>query len=196
MAEVDTLMLSAEHSDIRREAAEHTNEIVKEGIKGDYNTQSAIKDARYDLVNNVNNRFFDVGRDLADVRAQLVASQQQVAAGFVNVSKDTEITALKTQAEISKQTVYLSDKIDAQAEKTRELINDLKTQDLNRMLIERNAELVECNTHKWSANQAQWASLQSQIQAFGSQLGQAQASMVNFGTQTGVGQRATNNNVG
>jgi hypothetical protein len=49
MADVDTLMLSREHSDIRREAAEHTNEIVKEGLKGDYLTQGGIKDARFDI---------------------------------------------------------------------------------------------------------------------------------------------------
>ena len=46
MADVDTTLLSQQHSDIRREAVEHTNEIVKEGLKGDYATQKAISDIK------------------------------------------------------------------------------------------------------------------------------------------------------
>ena len=38
MADVDTQYLSAEHSDMRREAVAHTNEIVKENLKGVYPT--------------------------------------------------------------------------------------------------------------------------------------------------------------
>lgn len=196
MAEVDTMMLANQHSDIRREATEHTNEIVKEGLKGDYNTQGAIKDARFDvnsrlgtLSTSLDDRFFTVARDTADLRAQVVQA-------IDTVKLATELNALKGIVEGQKNTSYLSDKIAEDGDKTRALINDLKTQDLNRMLIERNAEIVDNRHFRWHADQSQWASLQSQIQAFGSQLGQAQASMVNFGTQTGVGQRATNNNVG
>jgi hypothetical protein len=222
MAEVDTNYLADQHSDIRREAVEHTNEIVKEGLKGDYNTQGAIKDARFDINQRVSDstarvtsdvdrnadrldaRFFDVARDTQDIRAQIISAQQAMVAGFMGAAKDAEINALKTQVAIQQQSTYLSDKIDNQAEATRALINDLKTQDLNRMLIERNAEIVEEREgHRhWryhaeqSQNQGQWAALQSQIQAFGSQLSDARNSMVNFGTQLGVGQRATSNNVG
>ena len=214
--DVQTLM--DEHSDIRREAVEHTNEIVKEGLKGDYNTQGAIKDARFDINSRISDstaklsadvdrnadrldtRFFDVARDTQDIRAQLISAQQAMVSGFLGVSKDTEIATLKTQVEMQKQSTYLSDKIDADGEKTRALINELKTQDLNRMLIERSAEIVEERSERrhWRGNaeQNQWAALQSQIQAFGSQLSDARNSMVNFGTQLGVGQRATSNNVG
>lgn len=214
--DVQTLM--DEHSDIRREAVEHTNEIVKEGLKGDYNTQGAIKDARFDINSRISDstaklsadvdrnadrldtRFFDVARDTQDIRAQIISAQQAMVSGFLGVSKDTEIATLKTQVEMQKQSTYLSDKIDADGEKTRALINELKTQDLNRMLIERSAEIVEERSERrhWRGNaeQNQWAALQSQIQAFGSQLSDARNSMVNFGTQLGVGQRATSNNVG
>jgi len=228
MAEVDTLMLSREHSDIRREGAEHTNEIVKEGIKGDFNTRGDIKDSRYDVVNTVGSstdrivdrivehdakvaaRFFDIGRDTQDLRAQVISAQQAMVAGFLGVTKDTEINALKTQIELSKQTTYLSDKIDGQAEKTRELINDLKYHDLNRGLVERNTELVNSEQDRrrhydrwldgrFDMNQAQfagqWAQLQSQIQAFQSQLQETRQGMVNFGTMAGVGQSSTSNNV-
>lgn len=206
MAEVDTLMLTREHSDIRREAAEHTNEIVKEGLKGDYLTQGSIKDARFDINTRVSevgrevdNRFFDVGRDTQDIRAQVISAQQAMVTGFLGAAKDAEINALKTQVELAKQSTYLSDKIDAGNEKTRDLISDLKNSDLNRYLIERNAEIVEERGHArhWRGNydQAQFSALTSQLQAFQSQLQETRQGMVNFGTMAGVGQSSTSNNV-
>jgi hypothetical protein len=193
-------------SDVRREAAEHTNEIVKEGLKGDYNTQGAVKDARFDINSRISeasrdndNRFFDVGRDTQDIRAQVISAQQAMVAGFLGASKDAEINALKTQMELAKQTTYLSDKIDNGNAKTVELINELKYGDLNRALIERNSELVE---ERWGrrhwhhlAGQNQFQALSSQLQAFESQLQETRQGMVNFGTMAGVGQSSTSNNV-
>lgn len=175
-------------SDVRREAAEHTNEIVKEGLKGDYATQGSIKDARFDINSRISdmgdvveNRFYGVGQDLADLRAQLVQSIQSAA----NAS---EINALKTQIAIG-----------ADGDKTRALINDLKYQDLNRALIERNTELVEerhIGRHwRHGYDQSQWAALNSQLQAFQSQLSEARQGMVNFGTMAGVGQTSSQNQV-
>lgn len=206
MADVDTLMLSREHSDIRREAAEHTNEIVKEGLKGDYATQGSIKDARFDINGRIaestrtsDNRFFDTGRDLSDIRAQIVSQQQQMVAGFGAAAKDAEINALKTQVELAKQSTYLSDKIDGQAEKTRELLVDFRDRELNRLLVERNAEIVDERHHGrwWRGNfdNAQYAALTSQLNAFQSQLQETRQGMVNFGTMAGVGQSSTSNNV-
>lgn len=206
MAEVDTMMLSQEHSDIRREAVEHTNEIVKEGLKGDYLTQGAVKDARFDINSRVgdvgkevDNRFFDVGRDLFDIRAQVVSAQQQLVAGFLGVSKDTEIAALKTQMEAAKNTTYLSDKIGDDGEKTRALIASLNNDSLNRQLVERNTEIVAERdaVRHWRGyyDQAQFQSLNSQLQAFQSQLQETRQGMVNFGTMAGVGQTSTSNNV-
>lgn len=206
MADVDTQMLASQHSDIRREAAEHTNEIVKEGLKGDYNTQSAIKDSRFDTNTRINSlgtsledRFVTVARDTADLRAQVTGLGYQVRDGFTAAAKDAEINALKTQVELAKQSTYLSDKIDEGNRRTVELINSLKEADLNRMLIERNAEIVEDHSERrhwrYAADQSQWAQLQSQIQNFNSQLSDAKASMVNFGTMAGVGQSSTSNNV-
>jgi hypothetical protein len=228
MAEVDTLMLAGQHSDIRREAAEHTNEIVKEGLKETFNTRGDIKDARYDIGERVGNqgdrivdrvvehnnivadRFYSVGRDTQDIRAQIVAQQQQMVAGFLGVSKDTELQALKTQIEGQKNTQFLSDKISNDGEKTRALINDLKYHDLNRGLIERNTALVNAEQDhrhyrdRWLDGRfdqsqaqyaAQWAQLQNQVQAFQSQLQETRQGMVNFGTMAGVGQTSTSNNV-
>lgn len=203
--------------DIRREGSEHTNEIIKEGLKGDYNTQTAIKDARFDLATSVDrqgdrvvdriaehdlkvaDRFFTVGRDLMDLRQ-----------GQVTLAKDVELQALKTQLDAKENTRYIVDKVVEDGEKTRGLINDLKYHDLNRGLVERQTELVNCEQDRrlyrdrwhdarFEQTQAQfagqWAQLQSQIQAFQSQLQETRQGMVNFGTMAGVGQSSTSNNV-
>lgn len=193
-------------SDIRREAAEHTNEIVKEGLKGDYNTQGAIKDSRFDINSRIaeasrdaDNRFFDVGRDTQDIRAQIISAQQAMVSGFLGAAKDTEINALKTQVELAKQSTYLSDKIDAQAERTRELITRQREDDYGRRLIERNTALVaaldEGRHWRHHADVGQWQALNSQLAAFQSQLQETRQGMVNFGTMAGVGQTSTSNNV-
>lgn len=140
-----------------------------------------------------------MSRESADNRAQIMALGFQVRDGFVASAKDSEINALKTQIELAKQSTYISDKIDADGEKTRALVNSLKEQDLNRMLIERNSELVEERFGRrfWrhGADQGQWAALNSQLQAFQSQLQETRQGMVNFGTMAGVGQTSTSNNV-
>jgi hypothetical protein len=221
MAEVDTLMLSREHSDIRKEAVDHTNEIVREGLKETFELRGDVKDARYDTASRIGDqgdrivdritahdasvadRFYSVGRDTQDIRAQIIAEQQQMVAGFLGASKDMELNALKTQLENQKNTQFLSDKISNDGERTRALIQDLKYHDLNRGLVERNAELVCCESERrhWRhhADQSQfagqWAALQSQVQAFASQLQETRQGMVNFGTMAGVGQTSTSNNV-
>ena len=66
MAEVDTITLSREHADIRREGAEHTSEIrydigqgtnegVKETLKAAWAAVDATKDARYDILSATGN---------------------------------------------------------------------------------------------------------------------------------------------
>ena len=215
--QADLWSLSKEHSDIRREGVEHTNEIVKEGLKGDYNSLNAIKDSRFEVVSRVESnadrleravettkdtmtdRFFVVGRDTQDLRAQVIAQQQQMVAGFASIAKDTEIASLKTQIDAAKNTAALAEKIAADGEKTRGLINDLKYQDLNRYLIERNALIAEerFGRRHWRGayDQAQFAAVSSQMQNFGSQLQETRQGMVNFGTMAGVGQTSSSNNV-
>ena len=193
-------------STVRREAAEHTNEIVREGMKGDFTTQTAINgleranSQQIDAFEDVTNAsFMTVARDLADVRAQIVSAQQAMVTGFLGSAKDAEINALKTQVELAKQSTYLSDKIDGQAEKTRELINRLRDDDYGRRLIERNTALVaaldEGRHWRHHADQGQWQALNNQLQAFQSQLQETRQGMVNFGTMAGVGQTSTSNNV-
>jgi hypothetical protein len=205
--------------DIRREVAtgfDKTGDLLMtEGQEG----IMATKDARLDVSNRITNatdrvsdrvmelrglvgeRFYTVGRDLADLRQ-----------GQATLSKDVELNALKGQLDAAKNTTYLSDRIAMDGDKTRALINDLKYHDLNRGLVERNTELVNCEQDRrlyrdrWDdarfnqlqlGFQGQWAQLQSQIQAFQSQLQETRQGLVNFGTMDrGAGtQSSTSNNV-
>jgi hypothetical protein len=213
--------IRVEGGNTRAQSAAETSDVIKESIKGDWHNSDAIKDARYDLATRVegaadrivagiegtkdliDNRFFDVGRDTQDIRAQVISAQQAMVTGFLGVSKDTELASLKGIIEGQKNTTYLADKIAAEGAATRGLINDLKYHDLSRGLIERNSELVE--ERNWGrhwyhgANQAQFgqqfAQLQSQMQNFNSQLSETRQGMVNFGTMAGVGQTSSANNV-
>ena len=224
--------IRVEGGSTRTQSAFETNEIVKEGLKGDFNTRGDIKDSRFDIADRIGSsadriadriaehdakvadRFFTVGRDTMDLRAQVVAQQQQLAAGFAGVAKDTELAALKTQLDARANTQYLGDKITNDGEKTRALLNDLKYHDLNRALVERQTSLVNCeqdNRHwhsryddaRWNQMQGQWGSqfaamqnqLQSMNQNFNSQLSETRQGMVNFGTMAGVGQTSSANNV-
>lgn len=221
-----------EGGNTRAQSALETNEIVKEGLKGDFATVGAIKDSRFEVITRlgeqsallaktitdstgdvanrvelnadradrsitalssaVADRFFTVGRDLSDLRM-----------GQVALGKDVELNALKTQLDSKQNTTYLSDKISLDGERTRQLINELKHSDQNRMLIERNAEIVEHRHygHHWRGqyDQSQWQHLNQQLASqtanFNSQLSEARQGMVNFGTMAGVGQSSTNNNV-
>lgn len=235
----DIAALTSGHSDIRREAAEHTNEIVregirseasvrlegaqhtneviKEGLKGDFNTVGAIKDARFELASRVENsadriergvvshnssvmdRFFDIGRDSADLRAQVTQSIAETRGAADRNARDIEIAVLKSTIEGQKNTQYLADRISNDGEKTRALMSELKNAELNRMLIERNTDLHDERHHarhwRGQAEQSQFASLASQMQAFQSQLQETRQGINNFGTMAGVGMSSTSNNV-
>ena len=179
--------------------------------------KDAVKDARYDINSTASTNSQDLSRqvdaiddtitaqlvtlsrDTQDARAQLTAVGYQVRDGFAAAAKDSEINALKTQVELAKQSTYLSDKIDAGNAATRELIQRLRDDDLNRALVERNTELVAAldDGRRWRGrwDDSQYQGLVSQIQAFQSQLTNSKQDMVNFGLMAGVGQSSTNNQV-
>ena len=188
-----------ELSDTRREVASDTAAIQLENMKGfdrvnadvqraELSGVSATKDARHDISSRLNtmqinqdDRFYDLGKQISDNTAQLTSLGVYI----------------KDAATISAQSTQLA--VAADGEKTRSLINDLKYQDLNRALIERNAELVEerHHAHRWHDRYeaGQWQALSNQMQAFQSQLATTTQGMVNFGTMAGVGQSSTSNNV-
>lgn len=199
------------------QSAAETTEIVKEDLKGTAHVVDTVKDVRFELASRVESnadrleraveiakdqllaRSWDMGRDITDNKVQIAGLGYQVRDGFNYAEKVMELNSTKVMLDAANNTRYLSDKIGAENEKTRDLINTLKEQDLNRYLIERNAELVEERHHArhWRVNydQAQFANLTSQLQAFQSQLAETRQGMVNFGTMAGVGQTSTANNV-
>lgn len=223
MAEIDGTLLSTQHSDIRREAAEHTNEIVRESMKGDYSTLIAVKDGHNSTTSHVEaaadrviaqgtsnfqateNRAFDTMRDLARLQGTAdlnrVATIDAITAAVIGTSKDTQIAVLQNTIDGQKNTQYLGDKISMEGDRTRALINEMKYGDLNRALIERNAEIVEERHHArhWRgyAEQSQFQAVATQLQAFQSQLQETRQGVYNFGTMSGgAGQQtSTSNNV-
>ena len=191
---------------LRREAAKDFNDVDGAVRDNAYQNLSAIKDARFEINSriigaqmNADDRFFAIGRDVQDNRAQLNALGYQVRDGFVAASKDAEIQALKTQLEGQKNTQFLSDRIGDEGEKTRALIIDMNDRDQNRRLIERNTELVAAldDGRYWRGrwDDGQWQQLNSRLQAFQSDLQDTRQGMVNFGTMAGVGQSSTSNTV-
>lgn len=212
-------------SDVRREGAEHTNEIVKEGLKASWAGVDATKDARYNVISEVDRQAdrldgqasayyiagqqnaVEAARDLAGLKVLTDANAQRYSVELaLNIEKTAAASALaaeKIATAVALGQSQLSKEIFADGQKTRDLINDLKYHDMNRALVERNTELVSFDQDRrhyrdrWydSQYQGQWAQLQSQVQAFQSQLQETRQGMVNFGTMAGVGQTSTSNNV-
>jgi len=186
--------LASDASNIRNEAALNTSDIIKEGLKESFSIRGDVKDTRYDINTRINDSSalqltatHQVSRDVVDNKIQITSLGYQVRDGFVAASKDMEINALKSQIEIAKQTTYLSDKIDNDGEKTRDLISSLKETELNRKLIERNSELVEAR------HDGHWTAIQNQLAAFGSSLQETRQGVTNFGSMTGSATSSSNN---
>jgi hypothetical protein len=163
-------------------------------------------------------RDFDNSRDLAALRAaQDLAAQKLSTEILLSSERAATATALESakvaaavalgQSQISKEIAEskydVSKQIAYENEKTRDLINSLKNDELNRLLIERNTDLQGCRQDYWGARDglinSQFAALSSQVNsqvnALNSQLAETRQGMVNFGTMAGVGQSSTNNQV-
>jgi len=130
-------------------------------------------------------RSYDTAVELAKLSATQVAGFADIAD---RIATSAEINALKTQLTVKED-----------GELTRGLINNLKNDELNRLLIERNTDVNHFRHGYWdalgTASNAQFASVASQLNAFQSQLQETRQGMVNFGTMAGVGQSSANNAV-
>jgi hypothetical protein len=163
-------------------------------------------------------RDFDSARDLAALRATTDLATQRISTEILLASeKNATATALESakvaaavalgQATLSHQIAEgkyeTSKQMAYENEKTRDLINSLKNDELNRILIERNTDLNGCRQDYWGARDgllnSQFAALSSQVNsqvnAVNSQLSDTRQSMVNFGRMSDVGQGATSNAV-
>ena len=159
-------------------------------------------------------RDFDNSRDLAALRSAvdlanqklstevLLSSERAAAAAALESARLGTAVALgqsNLSKEIAQSKYDLAREIANEGDATRALIQSLKNDELNRLLIERNTDVNHFRHGYWDAvggaNNAQFASVASQLNAFQSQLQETRQGMVNFGTMAGVGQSSTNNNV-
>lgn len=159
-------------------------------------------------------RDFDTARDVAALRSQsdltsqklaadiLLAGERAASAAALEASRTANSLALghaQISKEIAESKYDISRQVADDGDATRALINSLKNDELNRLLIERNTDVNHFRHGYWDAvggaNNAQFASVASQLNAFQSQLQETRQGMVNFGTMAGVGQSSTSNNV-
>jgi hypothetical protein len=159
-------------------------------------------------------RDFDMGRDLSDLKATVLMANQKTA-GDIALAAERAVGAtalaqaqtgkeiLESSLEITNLSRDLARQIGAENEKTRDLIQALKNDELNRILIERNTDLTNCRHDYWGARDglfnAQFAALSSQVNsqvnALNSQLAETRQGLVNFGTMAGnAGQQSSTSN--
>ena len=199
-------------------SSESTNRDV---LTSGYNTQVKVDEAADKIQQRASDFFiagqardFEASRDLAALRAQTDLSNQKLSTEILLATEKTATAAAlesarlgtaialgqaNTSKEILETKYELSRQIADEGGATRDLINSLKNDELNRLLIERNTDVNHFRHGYWdavgSANNAQFASVASQLNAFQSQLQETRQGMVNFGTMAGVGQSSTSNNV-
>ena len=136
----------------------------------------------------------------------LLATEKTAAANALATEKVATAVALgqhQLSREIAESKYDTSKQIAYENEKTRDLINSLKNDELNRLLIERNTDLQGCRSDYWGVRDGlfnnQFAALSSQVNsqlnALNSQIAETRQGMVNFGTMAGVGQSSTSNAV-
>jgi hypothetical protein len=194
---------TVDHSDIRREQAvgfgdvkfaiaEHSEETNRDILQTGANTSVKVDEAADKILQRSTDFFIaEQTRDyLSGVELAKIAATQ--VAGFADIADrvvtSAEINALKTQLTVKED-----------GELTRGLINNLKNDELNRLLIERNTDVNHFRHGYWdalgAATNAQFASVASNLNAFQSQLAETRQGMVNFGTMAGnAGQQSSTSN--
>ena len=225
-------VLSAQHSDIRREQSVGFGEtkyaiatghdfINREILTSAHDTSDKVDEAAdkiqqraTDFYISAQARDFDNSRDLAALRSAvdlanqklstevLLSSERAAAAAALESARLGTAVALgqsNLSKEIAQNKYDLAREIANEGDATRALIQSLKNDELNRLLIERNTDVNHFRHGYWDAvggaNNAQFASVASQLNAFQSQLQETRQGMVNFGTMAGVGQSSANNAV-
>jgi hypothetical protein len=211
--------------DIKYAVATGNDFINREILRGSHDTAVKVDEAADKIQQRAADfyiasqaRDFDTSRDLSALKSQvdmanqklsteiLLSSERAAAAAALESAKVAAAVALgqsQLSKEIADSKYETSKQISLDGEKTRELINSLKTDELNRLLIERNTDLQGCRHDYWAARDglfnSQFAALSSQVNsqfnALNSQVAETRQGMVNFGTMAGVGQSSTSNAV-
>ncbi len=211
--------------DVKYAIAEHSEATNRDVLNVGHNTAVKVDEAADKIQQRATDfytagqaRDFDNSRDLAALRAQIDMANQKLSTEILLATEKTATAqALESarlgaavalgQSQISKEIAEskydLSKQVAYENEKTRDLINSLKNDELNRLLIERNTDLNHCRHDYWGARDglfnSQFAALSSQVNsqlnALNSQIAETRQGMVNFGTMAGVGQSSTSNAV-
>jgi len=212
-------------SDIRREQAVGVGEVKyaisassedtnRDVLTSGFNTNVKVDEAADKIQQRAADFFiaeqardFDMGRDLADIKVQVAMGTQKTAADIAIASERavgaTALAQAQTGKEILESKYDLSRQIGIENEKTRDLINSLKNDELNRILIERNTDLTHCRHDYWGARDglfnSQFAALSSQVNsqlnALNSQVAETRQGLVNFGSMNGnAGQQSSTSN--
>jgi hypothetical protein len=217
--------VSKGHGEIKYAIAEHSESTNRDILTTGHNNQVKIDEAAdkiqqraTDFYLSAQARDFDAARDVAalkaatDMAAQklsteiLLSAERGATAAALESAKVAAAVALgqsQLSKEIAESKFELSKQVGYENEKTRDLINSLKNDELNRLLIERNTDLQHCRHDYWGARDGlfntQFAALSSQVNsqlnALNSQIAETRQGMVNFGTMAGVGQSSTSNAV-
>ncbi len=211
--------------EVKYAIAEHSEATNRDVLNVGHNTAVKVDEAADKIQQRATDfyiagqaRDFDNSRDLAALRAQIDMANQKLSTEILLATEKTATAqALESarlgaavalgQSQISKEIAEskydLSKQVAYENEKTRDLINSLKNDELNRLLIERNTDLNHCRHDYWGARDglfnSQFAALSSQVNsqlnALNSQIAETRQGMVNFGTMAGVGQSSTSNAV-
>jgi hypothetical protein len=208
--QVDMTSLLKDHSDIRQEIADEGRTTVDAVKTAAWHNSDRTGTEADRIINQATQQFiatqqyaFDAARDAAalksatDLHFASVANEIKTQGALGQAASALE--SAKVAAAVALGQAKIEQTVMQDGNETRRLINELKYGDLNRALIERNAELVEERHYArhWrnGFDQSQFAAISNQLQAFQSQLQETRQGMVNFGTMAGVGQSSTSNNV-
>ncbi len=211
--------------DVKYGIAEHSEATNRDILVTGHNTAVKVDEAADKIQQRATDyyiagqaRDFDNSRDLAALRAQTDMAAQRLSSEILLATEKTATAAALESArlgaavalgqsqiskEIAESKYETSKQIAYENEKTRDLINSLKNDELNRLLIERNTDLNGCRQDYWGVRDGlfnnQFAALSSQVNsqlnALNSQIAETRQGMVNFGTMAGVGQSSTSNAV-
>jgi hypothetical protein len=217
--------LQAGFGDTKYSIAEHSEATNRDVLNVGHNTAVKVDEAADKILQRSTDfyiagqaRDFDQSRDLAALRAVQDLSAQKLSSEILLATEKTATAAALESAkvaaavalgqsqlskEIAESKYDMSKQVAYENEKTRDLINSLKNDELNRLLIERNTDLTHCRHDYWGARDglfnSQFAALSSQVNSqlnsLNSQIAETRQGMVNFGTMAGVGQSSTSNAV-
>jgi hypothetical protein len=208
--QVDMTSLLKDHSDIRQEIADEGRTTVDAVKTAAWHNSDRTGTEADRVINQSTQHFiaqqqyaFEAARDVAalksatDLHFAAVANEVKTQGALGQAAAALE--SAKVAAAVALGQAMLGQQIVSDGNTTRALINELKMDQLNRELIERNAALVEQrgDGRYWQGqfNNSQYSQLVSQVNALNSQLTETRQGMVNFGTMAGVGQTSTSNNV-